>query len=84
MKSKKPYRKNDKVIVETFAGPNISVILKERYLVVTSELKLGVDGWEALIYKQKDVENLRKHGVPYKKGEKPIVFVADWQIIKKC
>ena len=84
MKSKKSYRKNDKVLVQTFVGLKISVILKKRYLVETSELKIGVDGWEALIYKQKDVEKLRKHGVPYKKEEKPIVFVPDWQIIKKC
>jgi hypothetical protein len=60
------------------------VILKERYLVSESELKLGVDGWDAQIYKQKDVEKLRKCGVPYTKGEKPMVWVFDWQIIKNC
>ena len=61
-----------------------AVILKERYLVSESELKLGVDGWDAQIYKQKDVEKLRKCGVPYTKGEKPMVWVFDWQIIKNC
>ncbi len=84
MKSKKKYTKNDKVLVKSFAGPDICVILKERYIAAKSELKLGVDGWEAQIYKKKDVEELRKRGVPYKKGEKPMVFVPDWQIIKKC
>ena len=84
MKSKIQYQKGAKVLVKTFAGPDICVILKERYLVSESELKLGVDGWEAQIYKQKDVDKLRKRGVPYIKGEKPMVFVPDWQIIKKC
>ena len=48
-----------------------------------SEHKLGVDGWDAQIISQKEVEKLRKRGVPYKKGEKPKVWVFDWQIIKK-
>ena len=84
MKSKKSYQNGDKVLVSSFAGPNVCVILKKRYIAVKSELKLGVDGWESQIYKQKDVDKLRKSGVPYKKGEKPFVFTADWQIIKKC
>ena len=84
MKSKKPYQKDEKVLVKTFCGIDVCVVLKERYIASQSELKLGVDGWEAQIYKQKDVEKLRKCGVPYKKEEKPMVFVPDWQIIKKC
>tara|TARA_R110002020_G_scaffold46255_1_gene131673 strand:- start:25504 stop:25758 length:255 start_codon:yes stop_codon:yes gene_type:complete len=84
MKSKKSYRKNDKVLVKSFAGPDVSVILKERFLVSESELKIGVDGWNAQITSQKEVNKLRKHGVPYKKDEKPMVWVFDWQIIKKC
>ena len=82
MKLKKRYRKNDKVLVSSFAGPAVWVILKERYIAAESELKLGVDGWHAQLYKQKDVEKLRKCGVPYKKDEKPMVFVADWQLNK--
>ena len=84
MKSKKRYTKNDKVLVKSFAGPNVCVILKNRYLVSKSESKLGVDGWEAQIVNQKEVEKLRKRGVPYKKGEKPMVWVFDWEIIKRC
>ncbi len=84
MNLKKPYLKNDKVLVKTYVSIDVCVILKERYIASQSEFKLGVDGWEAQIYKQKDVEKLRKLGVPYKKGEKPMVFVPDWQIIKKC
>lgn len=83
MKSKRYYRKNDRVLVRSFAGPNVWVVLKSRYIAAKSELKLGVDGWDAQIVSQKEVEKLRKRGVPYKKGEKPKVWVFDWQIIKK-
>ena len=34
-----------------------------------------------LIYK-KDVDKLIKHGVPYKRNEKPAVWVFDFQIKK--
>ena len=84
MKSKKRYRKNDRVLVKSFAGPDVCVVLQRRYIASKSELKLGVDGWEAQIVNSKDVEKLRKKGVPYKKGEKPKVWVFDWHIIKKC
>ena len=84
MKSKKRYTKNDIVLVKSFAGPNVCVVLKRRYLVSKSKHKLGVDGWEAQITNQKEVDKLRKKGVPYKKGEKPNVWVFDWEIIKKC
>ncbi len=84
MKSKKRYTKNDKVLVKSFAGPSVCLTLKKRYIAAQSELKLGVDGWEAQITNQREIEKLRKHGVPYKKGEKPKVWVFDWEIIKKC
>jgi hypothetical protein len=84
MKSKKQYTKNDKVLIKTFAGPDVCVILKKRFLVHKTKHKLGVDGWDAQFTNQKEVEKLRMLGVPYKKDSKPIVFVADWQIIKKC
>jgi hypothetical protein len=83
MKSNKTYQKGDKVLVKSFAGPNVRVTLKNRYIAAESELKLGVDGWNAQITLQREVEKLRKSGVPYKKGEKPKVWVFDWQIIKK-
>ena len=75
MKSKKRYTKNDRVLVKSFAGPRICVILKRRYLVSKSEHKLGVDGWEAQITNQQEVDKLRKKGVPYKKGEKPTLNI---------
>ncbi len=84
MISKRRYVKNNRVLVKSFAGPNICVILRKRYVASKSEHKLGIDGWEAQIVNQKEVNKLRTRGVPYRKGEKPIVFVADWQIIKKC
>ena len=83
MKPKKSYQKNDKVLVRSLAGPDVYVTFKERYIASKYELKLGVDGWNAQITNQKEVNKLRKHGVPYKKGEKPMVWVFDWQIINK-
>ena len=84
MKSKKRYQKGTQVLVSSFAGPNVRVTLTKRYFVDKTKHKLGVDGWEAQITNSKEVEKLRKRGVPYKKGEKPKVWVFDWQIIKKC
>jgi hypothetical protein len=84
MKSKKRYTKNDRVLVKSFAGPDTCVVLLRRYAVSKSRDKLGVDGWDAQIINQKEVDKLRKKGVPYKKGEKPKVWVFDWQIIRKC
>jgi hypothetical protein len=71
-------------LVKSFAGPSVCLTLKKRYIAAQSESKLGVDGWEAQITNQREVDKLRKKGVPYKKGEKPKVWVFDWQIIKKC
>ena len=82
MKLKKSYQKGDKVLVESWGLPSVKVTLTKRYL--KTDLGLGVDGWEAQITNKKEVEKLRVNGVPYNKGEKPTVFVADWQIIKKC
>ena len=84
MKLKKKYTKNDRVLVKSFAGPNVCVRLIKRYIAKQSQHKLGVDGWEAQITNQKEVEKLRKKGVPYKRGEKPKVWVFDFEIIKKC
>ena len=77
------YKPNDIVLVKSFAGPNVRVTLRERYIAEKSELKLGVDGWEAQITLKKEVDKLRKRGVPYRKDEKPKVWVFDWDIIKK-
>ena len=43
----------------------------------------GADGWDAQLIYKKDVDSLRKSGVPYKKDTKPMVFVFDWHILKK-
>ena len=82
MKLKQSYQKNDIVLVNSFAVPEVYVQLKKRILKLKKDW--GADGWDAQIIYEKDVNKLRKHGVPYKKDEKPIVFVFDWQLIKKC
>ena len=77
------YKVGDVVLVESFAGPKVRVRLKER--VLKPKDFWGADGWDAQIIYKKDVDILRKNGVPYKKGAKPLVFVFDWQMIKrKC
>jgi hypothetical protein len=82
MKPKQIYQKNDIVLVSSFASPEVHVQLKKR--ILKPKKGWGADGWDAQIIYEKDVNKLRKHGVPYKKDEKPIVFVFDWQLIKKC
>tara|TARA_B100000287_G_scaffold256264_1_gene240872 strand:+ start:2449 stop:2688 length:240 start_codon:yes stop_codon:yes gene_type:complete len=42
----------------------------------------GADGWDAQLIYKKDVDKLIKHGVPYKRNEKPAVWVFDFQIKK--
>ena len=84
MKSKKRYTKGNKVLVKSFAGPDICVRLVRRYIVSRSEQKIGVDGWDAVIEDSTEVDKLRSRGVPYKKGQKPKVWVFDHHIIKKC
>jgi len=75
------YEVDDIVLVESYAGPDVHVRLKER--VLKPRDGWGADGWNAQIIYAKEVDILRKHGVPYKKGEKPIVFVFDEHIIRK-
>jgi hypothetical protein len=81
MRPKKPLVPGNKILVKSFAGPDVHVTLKNRYIAAESKLKLGVDGWEAQIKDNKEVEKLRKAGVPYEKGSIPSVWVFDWQII---
>ena len=69
------------MLVKSFAKSRVWVRLKER--ILKPKDSWGADGWNAQIIYKKDVDALRKNGVPYKKGEKPVVFVFDWQIIKK-
>jgi hypothetical protein len=75
------YKVGDIVLVESFAGPKVYVRLKKR--ILKPKKFWGANGWDAQIIYKKDVDNLRRHGVPYKKGIKPIVFVFDWHLIKR-
>jgi len=75
------YKMGDTVLVSSFAGPKVWVKLKER--ILKPKDFFGADGWNAQIIYKKDVDNLRKSGVPYKKNTKPMVFVFDWQIISR-
>jgi len=75
------YKVGDVVLVESFAGPKVQVRLEERLLKPKDFW--GADGWDAQLIYKKDVDSLRKNGVPYKKDSKPVVFVFDWQMIKR-
>jgi len=75
------YKVGDVVLVDSFAGPKVRVRLKERLLKPKDFW--GADGWNAQLIYKKEVNSLRKNGVPYKKDSKPVVFVFDWQMIKR-
>ena len=75
------YEVGDIVFVESFAGPKVWVKLKKR--ILKPKDFWGADGWDAQLIYKKDIDNLRKNGVPYKKDDKPVVFVFDCQMIKK-
>ncbi|MAH44329.1 hypothetical protein CMI37_00770 [Candidatus Pacearchaeota archaeon] len=75
------YKVGDVVLVETFAGPKVHVRLKKR--ILKPKNGWGADGWDAQLIYKKEVDTLRKNGVPYKKDTKPVVFVFDWHIIKR-
>ena len=74
------YKTGDIVLVTSFAGPEVHVRLDERHL--NSKDGWGASGWDGTIIYKKDVDKLRQSGVPYKSGEKPLVWVFDHQIIK--
>jgi hypothetical protein len=82
MKPEQTYQKNNIVLVKSFVSHEVHVRLIKR--ILKPKKGWGADGWDAQIIYEKDVNILRKSGVPYKKDEKPIVFVFDWQLIKKC
>ena len=74
------YKTGDIILAKSFAGPEVYVRLKKR---ITSKKGWDADGWDGVIIYKKDVDALRKKGVPYEKNQKPMVFVFDWQMIKK-
>jgi hypothetical protein len=77
-------KKGDIVWAESFA-------LSDRDLVKVKLLKRGetvhgwgADGWEGMLIDSDDVIKLIKGGVPYKKEEKPKVWLFDFHIVKKA
>tara|TARA_R110002020_G_scaffold401953_4_gene612128 strand:+ start:609 stop:848 length:240 start_codon:yes stop_codon:yes gene_type:complete len=75
------YKIDNIVLVESFAGPKVWVKLKKR--ILKPKDGYGANGWDAQIIYKKDVDKLRRSGVPYEKNIKPTGFVFDWQIIKR-
>mgnify|MGYP003145038741 FL=1 len=71
------------IYVQSFALPDDEYV---RVKLINRVLKpddfWGADGWDAQLIYKKDVDKLIKHGVPYKRNEKPAVWVFDFQIKK--
>ena len=96
-KKRKNYKLNDIVLVSSPAGdviPNVHVKLKKRIVVKERKGKLvgfkksmdwpGYSGWEAVLVYQDEVDMLRKNwSIPYKKPGEDVIFVYDYNIIKK-
>ena len=76
------YKTGDIVLVSSFAGLDVKVRLEERHKPTSNGFDWGASGWDATIIYKKDVDKLRQNGVPYKSGEKPQVWVFDYEIIK--
>jgi hypothetical protein len=74
------YKEGDIVLVSSHAGVDVRARLEKRW--EKPKKGWGAAGWDATIIYKKDVDNLRQNGVPYKSGEKPLVWVFDHQIIK--
>ena len=75
------YKVDDIVLIKTFAGPKVWVKLKER--ILKPKDGYGADGWTTQMIYKKDVDNLRRSGVPLERNTKPTGFVFDWQLIKR-
>ncbi len=74
------YKTGDIVLVKSFAGPNVRARLVQRW--EKPKHGWGAAGWDATIIYKKDVDKLRQNGVPYKSGQKPLVWVFDHEVIK--
>ena len=69
------YKVNDIVLVESIAGPIVSVKLINRIE--------KWQRWDAVLINEEDIKALRKAGVPYLKKDTKEVWVFDEDIIKK-
>ena len=71
------------VLVRSFALDDKDLVKVRLVKRVVAKNGWGADGWEAVLYDSHDVLKLIKKGIPYKKDEKPEVWVVDWHIVKK-
>ena len=75
------YKKDDIVLVKSFAGPEVFVKLIKH--IDKPKDYWGADGWEAMLLNDTEAEKLRKAGVPYPNKGKREVWVFDEDIIKR-
>ena len=71
------------VLVKSFALGEKDLVKVKLVKRVESKNGWDADGWEAVLYDSEDVLKLIKKGVPYKKDDKPEVWVFDWHIVRK-
>jgi hypothetical protein len=77
-------KKGDIVAVKSFALSHKDLV-KVKLLKRVDNLNNpnSATGWDAQLIDSDDVEKLIKGGVPYKKDEKPKVWVFDFHIVRK-
>ena len=76
-------KKGDVVLAKSFALSNKNLV-KVKLLKRGEKVHgWGADGWDGVLIDPGDVAKLIQHGVPYKKGNLPEVWVFDFNIVKK-
>ena len=74
-------KKGDIVLVETFAGVDVHVTLKEFFSYPAIDKQGGYAGWSAELVYEKDAVSLRQLGCPINVGND--TWVYDWQIYNR-
>tara|TARA_Y100001951_G_scaffold58690_1_gene46612 strand:+ start:233 stop:556 length:324 start_codon:yes stop_codon:yes gene_type:complete len=71
-------KKGDIVLVETFAGVDVHVKLKEYCSYSAHQKQVAYAGWSAELVYEKDAKSLQQQGCPINVGDD--TWVYDWQV----
>ena len=77
-------KKGDVVWAKSFALNDKDLVRVKLLKRGEKVLGWGAEGWDGLLIDPEDVAKLIKGGVPYKKGEKPKVWLFDFHIVRKA
>lgn len=72
-------KKGDIIVVNTFAGVDVSVKLLERIEIPKEKQWGGYGGWKTKLAYKEDVKKLQEAGVPILSEDESWIY--DWQII---